>query len=407
MARYRYRLRDADGRSRTGVMEAASAEAVADQLADSGGVPLEIEAAPAAALDIGALWRKLSDRRPETSDLLLFARQAHALTRAGVPIARGFTQLAHSTRNPRLAAAIAAIVEDLESGRELAGSMARHTDVFSPLFIAMMRVGEESGRLDEAFGRMAAYLEHERETANQVRSALRYPTFVVVAIAVAIFILMAYVIPVFARVYSGFDLELPLPTRILIALSNFVAAYWWLLLGLTAAAVVGVRRYVATDAGRLLWDRAKLRLPIIGSILQRATLSRFARAFGMASRSGVPFLQGLGVSARAVDNAFISGRILEMRSGVERGESLVRTAVHADIFTPLVIQMLGVGEETGQVDTMLEEVAVFYEDEVSYDVRRLADLIQPILTAGIGVIVFILALGVFLPMWDLTKLAGP
>lgn len=405
MPHFRYRVRDAEGRAVQGRIEALSAESAADQLSANGALPLHIEETAGPSGRGRALKRRLGLGRPELNDVLLFARQAYALTKAGVPITRGLSQLAASTRNEVLSEAIQAMVEDLEAGRDLGGAMARHPRVFSPLFVAMIRVGEESGRLDEAFLRMTHYLDNERTTTNQIKSALRYPAFVVASLVIAVFILMWKVIPVFAGVYENFDLELPLPTRLLIATSGFVSAYWWLILFGAAGAVYGARRFVATERGRLLWDEYKLRLPVVGSILLRATLSRFARSFAMASRSGVPLLQALSVTARAVDNEFIARKVVGMREGIERGDSLTRTAIGMEVFTPLVIQMLSVGEETGRVDDMLHEVAEFYESEVEYDVGRLGELIQPVLVVGVGIVVFMLALGVFMPMWSLTQIA--
>ena len=403
--RYAYRARNARGQSMEGMVEGPSDAAVAEQLAGDGLIPVEIRPAGGGVRSLSAPLR-LPARRPSSAEITLLARQLYALTRAGVPIIRGLNQLADSTRNERLASTLREVVDDLESGRDLAGAMARHPDIFSPLFVSMVQVGEASGRLEEALLRVFRYLERERRTVNLIRTALRYPTFVVVAIAVAIFILMAYVIPVFAQVFERFDLDLPLATRIIIGVSNVVAAWWWLLLGLAGGAWFGFRHWTRRDDGRLWWDRQRLRFPVIGDIVLRASLSRFARAFAMASRSGVPLLQALNVVSRTADNAYIAGKILGMREGIERGETIARTAAASRVFTPLVVQMIAVGEETGQVDDMLDEVAEFYETEVDYDVRRLGETIQPVLVVAVGVIVFVLALGVFLPMWDLTQIAG-
>jgi MSHA biogenesis protein MshG len=228
---------------------------------------------------------------------------------------------------------------------------------------------------------------------------------VLVFVAIAIFVLMTFVIPEFAKLYGSFNVELPLPTRLIIGTSNFFAAWWWLVLGAALGGGLWLRHYVNTEAGRLRWHGLLLKLPIIGGIVLRATLARFARAFAMAMRSGVPVLQALTVVALAVENDVIARKLLGMRGAIERGESLTRAAAAQDCFTPLVLQMLTVGEETGQTDEMLVEVADFYEREVDYDVRNLNDLLQPILTVIVAGIVFVLALGVLLPMWDLVKLA--
>ncbi len=399
MPRFEYVARDSGGNRVSGAIDAGSVDAVAAQLSDRGVIPIEIN--QRAGQSGPGLRRRLGLDHPSRDDLVMFSRQMYTLTRAGVPLIRGLTQLAESTRNPVLADTIRAIIVDLESGRELSGALARYPRVFSPLYVAMTRVGEESGRLQEAFERLTRYLESERDTVRQIKQAVRYPAIVVIAIAIAIFILMTYVIPVFAEVFERFDAELPLMTRILIGVSNFFAAYWWAIVLAVGGAWYGLRAWRRTENGALRFDRWKLQAPIIGDILLRGTLSRFARAFSMAQRSGVPILQALNVTAAAVDNVWISRRVLAMRDGIEHGEALSRTAQRTGVFTPLVIQMIAVGEESGNLDDMVEEVADFYEREVEYDVRNLGTLVEPILTIGVAILVFILALGIFLPMWDL------
>lgn len=403
MARFEYRGRSERGDAVTGVLEAASADAVATQLLTGGITPIEIQAAREKRDLLQDLRRRLGGGAPGLEELILFARQMHTLMRAGVPIIRALNGLAESYTNPVFKEALADVVEHLESGRDLAGSLARHPQVFSSLFVSLVQVGENTGRLDEAFLQLAAYLEMEKQTRDRIKAALRYPTIVIVAIATALAIINLKVIPAFARVYSGFHAKLPVPTQILIAVSDFTVAWWPYLLAALIATVAGIRFYVHTEQGRYRWDKLKLRLPVVGGIILRATLARFARAFSMSMRSGVPLIQALTVVAMAVDNEYVGDRVRAMRNGVERGESLTRTAATTGLFTPLVLQMLAVGEETGAVDELLEQVGDFYEREVDYDLKNLSDAIEPILIVAIGVIVLVLALGVFLPMWDLAS----
>ena len=403
MPRFEYTARDRSGSRVTGAVEAGSVDAVAGQLFDQGITPIDIQ--QRARSQGPNLRRRLGMDKPSGDDIVMFSRQMYTLTRSGVPLIRGLTQLAESTRNPVLSETIRAVMTDLESGRELSGSLARYPRVFSPLYVAMVRVGEDSGRLEEAFERLTQYLERERDTIRQIKQATRYPTIVVVAIAIAIFILMTYVIPVFAGVFERLDAELPLMTRLLIGVSNFFAAYWWAILLSIGGAWYGLRQWRQTENGALRWDRGKLKMPIVGDILLRGTLARFARAFSMSQRSGVPILQAMNVTAAAVDNVWVSRKVLSMREGIEHGESLSRTAQRAEVFTPLVIQMISVGEESGRLDEMVDEVADFYEREVDYDVQNLGALIEPILTIGVAILVFLLALGIFLPMWDLGSAA--
>ncbi len=406
MPQFDYKARRGDGRLVEGTLEAASESGAAQQLSQAGHTPVEVRPHRQQVDVIDAIRQRLDWGRPGMTDIILFTRQMHAITRAGIPTIQGLTRLAASTANQHFAETIRDIVDDLESGRDMAGALARHPRTFSTLYINMVRVGEESGRLDEAFWRLFQYLEREKLTIDRVKSAMRYPTIVIIAVAVAIGVLTVFVIPAFAKVFSSFDMELPLPTRMILGLSGFMSTYWPAVLGGLALAWGGARFWVRTHRGRLVWDRYKLRIPVVGPILLRATLARFARAFAMATRSGVPVTQGLLAVSRAVDNLHLSGRIRAMNTGIQRGEDLTRTAANAGLFTPIVLQMLALGEETGQLEDMMEEIADFYEREVDYDIGRLGDLIQPVITVILGVMVLILALGVFLPMWDLTKIAG-
>lgn len=401
---YRYQGRNPRGELVDGSIEGGSADAVAGQLFSGGITPIDIREARAPEAAPGAL-RLTGKRKVQLSDLILFSHQMYTLTKAGVPMIQALAGLVQSTRNPTLARVFTDIAEQLESGRELSIALSRHAYIFPSLIVSLVQVGENTGRLDEVFAQISRYLEQEKDTRDRIKSATRYPMFVLGAIGIALVIINVFVIPVFAKLFKSFRVELPWATKILIGTSDFFIAYWpYMLVGLVGL-VVGLRNYVKTDVGRYTWDRLRLRLPLIGNIITRATLARYARSFSMAVRSGVPLVQALGVVARAVDNAYIAERILAMRTGIERGESLTRTAVASGLFTPLVLQMLAVGEETGQVDTLLTEVAEFYEREVDYDLKNLSTAIEPILIVAIGIMVLILALGVFLPMWDLAKAA--
>ncbi len=405
MPQFQYRGRNAQGNPVTGDLEAASASAVASQLAGSGITPVSIEEVTPSAGFEDLLYQWQRRKKPELDDLILFARQFYTLMRAGVPIIRAINGLADTTRNLMLKEALRDVLGELESGHELSAAMNRHPKIFSSLFINMVRVGENSGRLDEVFLQIAGYLEREKTTRDQIKSAMRYPLFVVIAVAAAMFVINLWVIPTFAKVFSGFGAELPLPTRILLMVSDFTVNWWMHIFAGLFLLLLGLRRYLETETGRYRWDRYKLRIPVIGSILLRATLSRFARAFAMSIRSGVPLVQALMLVSRAVDNAYIGNAVLEMRNGVERGDTLTRTAAASKMFTPLVLQMISVGEETGSVDDLLEQVSDFYDREVDYDLKSLTAKIEPILIVVIAAMVLVLALGVFLPMWDLINVA--
>jgi MSHA biogenesis protein MshG len=248
---------------------------------------------------------------------------------------------------------------------------------------------------------MFGYLEFDKEIRDRIKSAVRYPIIVLVVIAVAVAVVNFFVIPAFARIFEAQKVPLPLLTQVLIGTSNFFVTYWWALLAALLAAIFGAQVYVSTERGRYQWDRWKLRLPLAGPIILRATLARFARGMSLAMRAGVPIVQAMSVVAEVVSNTYMALRISQMRDGVERGESVLRTAAASGIFTPVVLEMVSVGEETGELDDLMDEVADMYEREVDYDIKNLAANIEPILTVALGVMVLLLALGVFMPIWGL------
>lgn len=407
MAAFRFTGRDAQGQKVSGVRQAASAEALAGELLAERITPLTIEAQAESAVGgdtdvLRQLRRLLGRERVSLEEQIIFCRQMHSLSKAGVPILRAMGGLADSTRNPFFGEVLRAVRADLEAGNGLGVALSSHPRVFTPLFISMVSVGENTGQLDLAFKQLAGYLDMERETRKRIQQATRYPLFVLLAMGVALVVINLLVIPAFSKVFAQFKSELPLPTRILIGFSEFTQQWWWLIALVLAGGLVLLLRWLQTEPGARLWDRYKLRLPIVGGIFERIALARFTRTFAMMYRAGLPLLQALAINSNTVGNRHIGQAILDMRDGVERGESLTRGAVASGLFTPLVLQMLAVGEETGALDDLFIEVADFYEQEVDYDLKRLADSIEPILIVAMGGMVLVLALGVFLPMWELS-----
>ncbi|MGL6457553.1 MSHA fimbrial biogenesis protein MshG [Aeromonas hydrophila] len=401
MSSFAYKGRDSQGNAVSGVVDAANEMAAAEQLMRRGVMPTELKPGKtkAAALD----WSLLLERGVRLDELVVFSRQMYALTRAGIPILRAIAGLEESAHSKPLKRALHALGEDLGNGRPLSSSIQAHPRVFSSLFVAIIHVGENTGQLEEAFLQLANYFELELETRKRIKTAMRYPSFVLIAIGIAMVILNIMVIPVFAGMFAKFGVELPLATRILLATSHFFVHYWWVMLGVLLAMVFGWRRWVSTVKGKLTWHRWQLKLPIVGTIIERSLLARFARSFSMMLKAGVPLNTALSLVADAVDNAWMAGRIRDMRAGIERGESLLRTAGSSGLFTPLVMQMIAVGEETGQVDDLLHEAAEYYEREVDYDLKSLTARIEPILIGIVAVMVLILALGIFTPMWDMMR----
>ncbi len=405
MAAYSYIGRDTKGSQIKGKLEAKSSAAAAEQLSRQQIIPISIEEskdggkqASLGQIDINEL---LGFDLVSLDDLIIFCRQMYALMRSGVPILRAINGMADSTTSEKLKAALITVSDQLEGGYTLSTAMNQHPKIFPPLFISLVHVGENTGKLDDAFAKLASYFDREQETRKRIKTALRYPSFVLIAIVIAMVILNIFVVPTFANMFTKLGADLPVATKILIASSDFFLNYWpHLLIGCVFAFFV-IRHYVKTDKGRYWWDKRKVHLPIVGSIIERSILSRFSHSFAIVLRAGVPMTSGLNLVSDAVDNSYMKEKILTMRKSIESGESLLRSAVSSNLFTSLVLQMVAVGEETGRVDELLEEVGEYYEREVDYELGNLTAKIEPIMIMIVAGMVLILALGIFTPMWDM------
>jgi len=438
VAFFSYKARNSRGASVSGVVEAGSLDAAANELLGQGITPIDIQPSSGpgksrkAKADsnkkggagrsgkkqsgIGdidwnedafkALNQVMKRRKITIDDKIIFARQMQSLTKAGMPLDRALAGLQKSNRNPTFQQILKDVQHNLESGQTLSTAMASHPKVFSSLFLSLVDVGESTGRLDLAFEQIGHYLNLEKNTTKQVKSATRYPTFVMLTIMVALGVITYFVIPAFSDTFARFGSELPLETRILLGISDFVVNWWQFLIGGGLAAFIGFKAWKKSDQGGMIWDEKKRFIPLAGNVLERVALAKFARTFSMVLRAGVPIVHGMGIVAGAVNNRFIAKRILKMRDGISRGETLYNTAVNTGMFSPLVLQMIAVGEESGTIDQLLEEVADFYDAEVEYDLKRLGEAIEPVLIMVIAGMVLILALGVFLPIWDLSSAAN-
>ncbi len=407
---FAYKGRSGRGDLVQGSLEGADSGAIADQLLNTGITPTEIRLTTQSVRSSSntevSLWKRLTtETKVDTLELMLFSRQMYTLLKAGVPIMRALAGLQESTQNPAFAGMLQDLRESLDSGRELSAALRRHPKVFSPFYLSMVQVGEMTGMLDVTFLRLYEHLEFEKEMKERIKSAVRYPMFVLIAMAVAIVIVNIFVIPAFAKVFEGFHAELPMMTRLLMGFSSFMVAAWPVLLALLIGAVVAFRSWIDTVDGRYKWDHYKLHIPIAGRIIMKATLARFARSLALSFKSGIPIVQGLNSVALVVDNEYMRSRVEQMRDGVERGESILRTAAATGVFNPTVLQMIAVGEETGDMDGLMFEIAGMYEREVEYEIKTLSSNIEPIMIVLLGILVLILALGIFLPMWDLGRAA--
>lgn len=403
MPRYYYHGRDSSGKETRGVIEGTNESVVSTELLGKGITPIAIKAYSETTSNLRTIIAHIQREYPTLQDLIFFSRQMYSMMKAGVPIVRAVKVVIDSAKNQQLRLALLEVLASLESGMSIGVSMKKHPQIFPGLMIALITVGENTGTLDEVFRQIAIHYEKEANIRKQIKTAIRYPITVLLVVSVAVAVINIFVIPAFARFFDQFKAQLPLPTRILIATSDFFVHYWYILLLAIVGLIVTLIMYIRTRQGRYAWDRWKLSVPLIGSIIRRSLLSRFARSFALCIRTGVPLLDAIGFISKATDNVYVAEQIMTMKTYIEHGESLTASATKSAMFTSLVLQMLAIGEETGEIDRLLDEVADYYEGEVDYDVKRLGDLIEPILIVIIACLVLILALGVFLPMWDIWK----
>ncbi|OBU26176.1 type II secretion system F family protein [Photobacterium aquimaris] len=405
MKHFSYRGRNTQGKILRGKLDAVTQSVAADQLLRQGVIPLEITPTTNnkySSFSLNDLWQ----RQLPLEVLVIFCRQLYSLTKAGVPLLRAFKGLEQSTNHPLLRLTLAEVAAELTNGYSLSSAMKQHPRVFSDLFVSMIHIGENTGRLDQTLLQLANYYQQEMDTRRQIKSAMRYPMFVMVAIGLALVVLNTQVIPQFAGMFARFGVDLPWPTKVLISTSNVFVNYWPLMIILGGATWGGIRLWRNTVTGQQRWDLWRLRVPIVGSIVNRALMARFSRTFALMVRAGLPLNQALKMAAEALDNRFLEQRLLDMKLGIESGSSIASTAAKTEIFTPLVLQMIAVGEETGQIDDLLLEAADFYEREVDYDLTTLTARIEPLLLLVVSAMVLLLALGIFLPMWGMLDVAN-
>ncbi len=406
MPNYAYTGRGSNGQRVSGEIEGSNNTAVANLLIDQGVTPISIVEKKPQSDVIATINEKFGLYKVSIEEQLMFTRQMSGLTKAGIPITRAIAGVLESIENPLLVRALRDILEQLDSGRSLSVSFARHPKVFSNLYISIIQVGESTGRLEQSFALMGEYIDRNRRITNNIRTALRYPTTVLIAIAIAMVIVNLFVIPKFAIFFEINQLELPWQTVLLLNTSKFFVNYWIYMLVAAIGGFLAFRHYINTPQGNYWWHRLIIKAPLIGEILHRAYMARFARSFSMAYSAGVPIVQAMGVISRSIGNVYISSHVDGMREGIESGETLTRTAHRTGMFTPVVMQMFAVGEEAGNLDEMMTFIADFYEEEVDYDVKTLSDRLEPLIYVAIGGMVLVLALGIFVPMWDIAQLAG-
>lgn len=400
MPSYEWRGRDRTGAVRSGILVADSKEAVFALLRRQQIVPTTVkEKGKEVAVP------RLRGRIPDKT-LAIFTRQFSVMIDAGLPLVQCLQILGEQQEDKRFAQIIMQVRQDVEAGSSLAAALRKHPQAFSDLYVNMVAAGEAGGILDTILQRLATYIEKAAKLKAQVKSALIYPAAVITIAIIVVYIILWKVIPVFASLFTSLGAELPLPTRIVVALSNFVGSFWWLLVGLAVAAFFALRLYYQTEQGKLVIDRLLLKAPVLGIVLRKIAVARFCRTLGTLLASGVPLLESLDITARTSGNAVIEQAILEVRKRVEEGKTLAEPLGATGQFPPMVVQMISVGETTGAMDTMLSKIADFYEEEVDMAVAGMMKLIEPLLIAFLGVVIGGIVISMYLPMFDLISKIG-
>jgi type II secretory pathway component PulF len=400
MSRFWYKARDQKGSAVTGVMEAESAEAVALRLNQAGVFPVTITPERSRpSLELRG-WRQ----RVRAEELIFFSRQLAILLRAGVSLLDALGTLARQTRNRTLRTTLETIQQEVEGGSTLSAALAKHPRVFSEIYIQTIRAAEAGGFLVEALTRLAGMLEFEAETRRRISAAIRYPSLVLLTLGAGVTILVTTVIPRFADLYASFKANLPWPTRMAFAIGTTIRGAWPLLLVGMVIASVAFRWFLTTPVGRRMWDDLKLRMPVLGPLFLKLTLSRLVHILGTLTGSGIPLVPALEISSRAVGNTVVAEEVRKVRKSVEGGSSLAEPLAQSPIFTPLVVQMVAVGEKTGALDQLLPLIGEHYDTEAGHTIRNLATTLEPVLLVVMAVLVFFLALAVLLPLWDMVNL---
>ncbi len=392
MPNYSYKAKNSLGEEVSGNMEGLSEALVAEQLIKTGMFPFQIQESSVAE-------KKSKDK----INVVIFTRQLYIMVRSGVPISKALKSLENSSENPELRDLFRDVKTSLDNGYELYVALQKYGKVFSPFYINMIKIGELTGRLEEVLAELYKFLSFEEEMKKAAKSALRYPSFVILAMAVAFTIMMVFVIPTFGKIYTGFKAELPLPTKILMNTSDFMVGYGVLIIIGIFISVYMFLGYIKTDLGKYWWDKFKFGIPVVGKILKKAILGRFAKAFSLSLKSGIPVVQSLGNIQFIIENAFFEKKIETIKESIERGNNLYNSMKSVGGFDPLVLEMISTGEEAGELDNMCDEIALLYEQELDYDLKNLSSYIEPILLVVLGGMVLILALGIFLPIWNLSS----
>lgn len=404
MPTYSYKAINENGNKVAGMLEAQSIEEATSIIVARGLIPEKINMEERKSAD--SLWSKMMSAvdKVKVTDLIIFTKQFRSMLSAGVPIIRLLQVLEAQTESRVLREAIATIIMDIRQGSTLSEAMQKYPKIFSSLYCAMIKAGELSGNVPGVLERLIYIIEHENKVKSDIKAALRYPMIVVIALSIAFIVLLTFVVPQFASLFSKSGLVLPWPTRFAMLLHAFLVNYWYLILALMLIIIFSLGAYFKTPQGKFVRDSFLLELPILGPLFKKAALSRFASIFAILQTSGVPVMQSLDILSETIGNEAIARAFEHVRERIEEGAGLSAPLKTAKYFTPMVIDMIAIGEESGNLDEMLREITKHYDDEVEYAVKGLSDAIGPILIVGLAAVVGFFALAIFMPMWDLTQM---
>lgn len=396
---FKYKALTSEGDYKIGQMTVEQKSQVTDFLKDNELIPIEINPVkPKLKLSNLGFFKKI-----DYEALIIFTNNLATTYRAGIPLLRALSMISTSSKNEGFNEAVEKIKVGVQSGKSLSMAMAEHTDYFTPVYVNSIAAGEESGKLEEILEELSHVLENEMEISRQVKSGLRYPTIVIITIMAAFTVLMVFVMPKFISFYGSFNAELPLPTRIMIGLSNIFTNYWPMILVGLGGAIFGFKYFISTESGRQKYDRFILKLPVLGGLVIKGNVARFAYLFKILFKSGLPIIKSLNILAESIKNSAIQNEIRVLEELFQRGSESEITAHQFDYFPDLAKQMIAIGLETGSLENMLEEIGGHYSKEVNYTSRHLTAILEPILTFVVAGFVLVMALAIFLPMWNLIK----
>ena len=391
-----YKARDPVGQPVSGEVEGESRDHVLELISEKGLIPTSVKPR-AEKVTLGNFGSANREK------LIIFTKKLRTLYRAGIPLMRALAIIERGAAELDLAEEIKGIRSDLQSGLALSKALARYPRKFPPIYVNSIAAGEASGMLDEVLEQLASLVEKEMILNRQIKSAIRYPVMVVIAISLAVFVLMSFVVPRFAAIYGKFGADLPLPTKIVIGASEIFAGYWHVVIALMIALLWGLKKYFSTEKGRLKWDTFIMRIPLMGDLIIKANVTRFAAMLKILFQSGVPMIACLNILQETSSNKVIGGEIGQMSESFEQGREIGSDFKKYRYMPTMVLEMLEVGLESGSVESIMEEMASHYEMELDYKARHLTAMLEPIMTIIIGVMVLVLALAIFLPMWNLIQ----